>query len=196
MKLATVACQSVTLPHSGLARAALFRLRPRELHEAEDEDTMHDGRWYTMQESPGQRLESLGTPPLKLSDAEEENLEEAAALFSLLGVQVQVLGSSLLARRTAAVAATGPRGQLAAVLIRLTSDTCVQPRPRTGIRVIGHLPGSPDLHGTGGYVRWTDLGRPVAVAAAVAQPDQFQSLVTELQSRNCLYNWEPPDVDL
>ena len=29
-------------------------------------------------ESPGQRLESLGTPPLKLSDAEEENLEEAA----------------------------------------------------------------------------------------------------------------------
>ena len=44
-----------------------------------------------------------------------------AALFSLLGVQV--LGSSLLARRTAAVAATGPRGQLAAVLIRLTSDT-------------------------------------------------------------------------
>ena len=74
-------------------------------------------------ESPGQRLESLGTPPLKLSDAEEENLEEAAALFSLLGVQVQVLGSSLLARRTAAVAATGPRGQLAAVLIRLTSDT-------------------------------------------------------------------------
>ena len=80
-----------------------------------------DGRWYTMQESPGQRLESLGTPPLKLSDAEEENLEEAAALFSLLGVQV--LGSSLLARRTAAVAATGPRGQLAAVLIRLTFDT-------------------------------------------------------------------------
>ena len=119
-----------------------------------------------------------------------------AVLFSLLGVQVQVLGASLLARRTAAVAATGPRGQLAAVLIRLTSDTCVQPRPRTGIRVIGHLPGSPDLHGTGGYVRWTDLGRPVAVAAAVAQPDQFQSLVTEPQSRNCLYNWEPPDVDL
>ena len=63
LKLATVACQSVTLPHSGLARAALFRLRLRELHEAEDEDTMHDGRWYTMQESPGQRLESLGTPP-------------------------------------------------------------------------------------------------------------------------------------
>jgi len=29
-------------------------------------------------ESPGQRLESLGTPHLKLSDAEEENLEEAA----------------------------------------------------------------------------------------------------------------------
>ena len=29
--------------------------------------------------------------------------------------------------------------------IRLTSDTCVQPRPRTGIRVIGHLPGSLDL---------------------------------------------------
>ena len=46
-----------------------------------------------------------------------------AVLFSLLGVQVQVLGASLLARRTAAVAATGPRGQLAAVLIRLTSDT-------------------------------------------------------------------------
>ena len=96
-------------------------------------------------ESPGHRLESLGTPHLKLSDAEEENLEEAAALFSLLGVQAQVLGSSLLARRTAAVAATGPRGQLAAVLIRLTSDTCVQPRPRTGIRVIGHLLGSADL---------------------------------------------------
>ena len=36
----------MTLPHSGLARAALFRLRLRELHEAEDEDTMHDGRWY------------------------------------------------------------------------------------------------------------------------------------------------------
>ena len=68
-----------------------------------------------------------------------------AVLFSLLGVQVQVLGASLLARRTAAVAATGPRGQLAAVLIRLTYDTCVQPRPRIGIRVIGHLPGSPDL---------------------------------------------------
>ena len=63
LKLATVACQSVTLPHSGLARAALFSLRLRELHDAEDEDTMHDGRWYTMQESPGQRLESLGTPP-------------------------------------------------------------------------------------------------------------------------------------
>ena len=46
-----------------------------------------------------------------------------AVLFSLLGVQVQVLGASLLARRTAAVAATGPRGQLAAVLIRLTFDT-------------------------------------------------------------------------
>ena len=29
-------------------------------------------------ESPGHRLESLGTPHLKLSDAEEENLEEAA----------------------------------------------------------------------------------------------------------------------
>ena len=50
----------MTLPHSGLARAALFSLRLRELHDAEDEDTMHDGRWYTMQESPGQRLESGG----------------------------------------------------------------------------------------------------------------------------------------
>ena len=191
----------MTLPHSGLARAALFSLRLRELHDAEDEDTMHDGRWYTTQESPGQRLESLGTPPVKLSAAEEENREEAAALFSLLGVQVQVLGSSLLARRTAAVAATGPRGQLAAVLIRLTSDTGLSLRVRssacvTRICVIGHLPGSLDLHGTGGYVRWTDLGRPVAVAVAVAQPDQFQSLVTEPQSRNCLYNWEQPDVDL
>ena len=69
----------------------------------------------------------------------------------------------------AAAAATGPRGQSAAVLIRLTLDTCVQPRLRTGIRVIGHLPGSPDLHGTRGYVRWTGVGRPVAAAAAVSQ---------------------------
>ena len=68
------------------------------------------------------------------------------------------------------------RGQSAAVLIRLTLGTtwsfsaCV---------TIGHLPGSPDLHGTRGYVRWTDLGRPVAVAAAVPEQDQFQSLKPE-----------------
>ena len=43
----------------------------------------------------------------------------------MLGVQVQVLGAGLLARRTAAVAATGPRGQSAAVLIRLTFGTGV-----------------------------------------------------------------------
>ena len=40
-------------------------------------------------------------------------------------MQVQVLGAGLLARRTAAVAATGPRGQSAAVLIRLTFGTGV-----------------------------------------------------------------------
>ena len=74
-----------------------------------------------------------------------------------------------LAKRTAAVSATGPRGQSAAVLMRLILDTCVQPRCTTGIRVIGHLPGSPDLHGTRSYVRRTDLGRPVAAAAAVPQ---------------------------
>ena len=34
------------------------------------------------------------------------------------------------------VAATGPRSQSAAVLIRLTLDTCVQPRPWTGIVVV------------------------------------------------------------
>ena len=94
----------------------------------------------------------------------------------MLGVQVQVLGAGLAAGRTAAVAATGPRGQSAAVLIRLTLgptwsfSACV---------TIGRLPGSPDLHGTRGYVRWTDLGRPVAVAAAVPEQDQFQSLKPE-----------------
>ena len=74
-----------------------------------------------------------------------------------------------LAERTATVSATGPRGQSAAVLIRLTLDTCVQPRSTTGIRVIGHLPGSPDLQGTRGNVHWTGIGRPVAAAAAVPQ---------------------------
>ena len=103
-----------------------------------------------------------------------------AALFSLLGVQVQMLGSSLLARRTAAVAATGQRGQLAAVLMRLTLDTSLVVLVSLLERcVIGHLPGSPDLHGTRGYVRWTDLGRPVAVAAAVPEQDQLQSLKPE-----------------
>ena len=46
-----------------------------------------------------------------------------AGLFSVLGVQVQVLGAGLAAGRTAAASATGPRGQSAAVLIRLTFDT-------------------------------------------------------------------------
>ena len=60
----------------------------------------------------------------------------------MLGVQVQLLDAGLAAGRTAAAAATGPRGQSAAVLIRLTLGTtwsfsaCV---------TIGHLPGSPDL---------------------------------------------------
>ena len=76
-----------------------------------------------------------------------------------------MLGAGLLARRTAAVAAKDPRGQSAAVLIRWTLDTCVEPRPRTGIRVIGHLPESLDLHGTRGYLRRTGFGRPVAAAA-------------------------------
>ena len=95
----------------------------------------------------------------------------------MLGVQVQLLDAGLAAGRTAAAAATGPRGQSAAVLIRLTLGTGVVlvSLPPT----IGHLPGSPDLHGTRGYVRWTDFGRPVAVAAAVPEQDQFQSLKPE-----------------
>ena len=36
-------------------------------------------------ESAGQRLESCGTPPLKLSDAEEEDLEEAATRKPWMG---------------------------------------------------------------------------------------------------------------
>ena len=82
-----------------------------------------------------------------------------------------MLGAGLLVRRTAAVAAKGPRGQSAAVLIRLTLDTCVQPRPRTGIRVIDHLAGSPDLHVTRGYVRRTGIGRPVVAAAGIPQQE-------------------------
>ena len=39
-------------------------------------------------ESPGHRLESLGTPHLKLSDAEEENLEEAARRKPWMGSRV------------------------------------------------------------------------------------------------------------
>ena len=67
---------------------------------------------------------------------------------------------------TAAVAATGPA--------RSVSGGSHTPDPRHVQRfstctAIGHLPGSPDLHGTRGYVRWTDLGRPVAAAAAVPQ---------------------------
>ena len=94
----------------------------------------------------------------------------------MLGVQVQVLSAGLAAGRTAAAAATGPRGQSAAVLMRLT----LGPTWRSSAYVsIGRLPGSPDLHGTRGYVRRTDLGRPVAVAAAVPEQDQFQSLKPE-----------------
>ena len=58
------------------------------------------------------------------------------------------------------------RGHSAAVLIRLTLGTC---RVRKTCTSIGHLPGSPDLHGTRGNVRRTGLGRPEAVAAAVPQ---------------------------
>ena len=94
-----------------------------------------------------------------------------AALFSLLGGQGQLLGAGLLARRTAAVAAKNPRGQSAAVLIWWTLDTCVEPRPRTGIRVIDHLAGSPDLHVTRGYVRRTGIGRPVVAAAGIPQQE-------------------------
>ena len=69
---------------------------------------------------------------------------------------------------TAAVAATGPA--------RSVSGGSHTPDPRHVQRfstctAIGHLPGSPDLHGTKGNVRRTGLGRPVAVAAAVPQRD-------------------------
>ena len=68
----------------------------------------------------------------------------------------------------AAVAATGPArpvsgGSHTPDLRHVRcSSTCT---------AIGHLPGSPDLHGTRGNVRWTGLGRPVAAAAAALQRD-------------------------
>ena len=68
----------------------------------------------------------------------------------------------------AAVAATGPA--------RLVSGGSHTPdlrhvRCSSTCTAIGHLPGSPDLHGTRGNVRWTGLGRPVAAAAAALQRD-------------------------
>ena len=69
---------------------------------------------------------------------------------------------------TAAVAATGPvrpvSGGSHTPDLRLVrcSTTCI---------AIGHLPGSPDLHGTRGNVCWTGFGRPVATAAAALQRD-------------------------
>ena len=51
------------------------------------------------------------------------------------------------------------------VLIRLTfGKQCF-----SACCAIGHLPGSPDLHGTKGNVHGTVIGRPVAAAAAVPQ---------------------------
>ena len=93
------------------------------------------------------KLLLMPTDDVWLFDEEEREDFAIAKLDQLIELVVHA----------AAAAATGPRGQSAAVLIRLTLDTCVQPRLRTGIRVIGHLPGSSDLHGTRGYVRWTDL---------------------------------------
>ena len=94
-------------------------------------------------------------------------LPSRAALHSLLPSRSSS-GSGARAMRTVAVAATGPA--------RSVSGGSHTPDPRhvqrwTTCTAIGHPPGSPDLHGTKGNVRWTGLGRPVAVAAAVPQRD-------------------------
>ena len=78
---------------------------------------------------------------------------------------------------TAAVAATGPRGQSAAVLIRRTLGTAAFDNlhsDRPSLWVLDMMMMSSDLHGARGNVRQTSLGIPVAVAAAVPERDDVR----------------------